>query len=230
MITVLSPDLRNPGFPELDSPGDQFSPVAVGGDLSVERLLMAYSRGIFPWFSNDELIFWWSPDPRLVVFPERFKVSRSLRKSIRNRGYSVTINKDFEAVIRNCATTLRPGEERVSTWITNAMIDAYCELSRLGHAHSVETWHDGQLVGGLYGVSLGKVFFGESMFSTRTDASKVALCHLVAKLREWNFVLIDCQIKTSLLSSMGAEQIERTEFLTLVRRAIVRNSDDEDWT
>ncbi len=229
MITFLSPNSLDPGFPKLDTPGDQIHPVAVGGDLSVERLLMAYRQGIFPWFSHDELIFWWSPDPRTVLFPDRLKVSRSLHKSIRNRGYSVTIDKDFEAVIRNCATARRPREESVDTWITKGMLNAYCELNRLGFAHSVETWYGGQLVGGLYGVSLGRVFFGESMFFNRTDASKVALFNLVEKLREWNYVIIDCQVSTPLLNSMGAEEIPRFEFLRIVNKGIQLSSNDTGW-
>ena len=229
MITYLSANSLEPGFPELDTPGDQIFPVAIGGDLSVERLLMAYKQGIFPWFNHDEMICWWSPDPRTVLFPDRFKVRRNLRKSIRNRGYSVTIDKDFEAVIRNCATKLRPGERSIDTWITKGMLNAYCELYRLGFAHSVETWYGGQLVGGLYGVSLGKVFYGESMFFNRTDASKVALFHLVQRLIEWNYVIIDCQISTPLLHSLGAEEIPRMEFLRIVKQAIQQKSSDDDW-
>lgn len=230
MITYLSPHSLYPGFPELDSPDHHQSLVAVGGDLSTERLLLAYRQGIFPWFVEDEQIYWWSPDPRTVLFPGRFKVSRSLRKSVRNSGFSVTFDRDFETTIRNCATTLRPNETDVQTWITQGMIEAYCELHRLGYAHSVETWHGGRLVGGLYGVSLGKVFFGESMYFKRTDASKVALLHLVRHLQESEFEIIDCQVSTPLLLGLGAEEIPRIEFLGTVKKAIGERPKDNVWT
>ena len=229
MIRYLSPHSLYPGFPDLDSPDHKHSLVAIGGDLSTERLLIAYSKGIFPWFVEEEQIYWWSPDPRTVLFPDRLKVSRSLRKSVRNRGFTVTFDRDFEATIRNCATTLRPNETDVQTWITGGMIDAYCKLHQLGYAHSVETWYGGQLVGGLYGVSMGKVFFGESMYFNRADASKVALFHLVQQLRKWKFEIIDCQVATPLLLSLGAEEIPRIEFLGIVNSAIGQQATDDAW-
>ena len=229
MITYLVPHSPIPGFPALDSEGDDRHPIAVGGDLSVERLLVAYRQGIFPWFNDDNRIYWWSPDPRTVLFPDRFRVSRSLGKSIRNRGYSVTADRAFTSVIRNCALAPRGEVGGVDTWITAGIMQAYCELHRLGVAHSVETWHEGELVGGLYGVSIGRVFFGESMFSVKRDASKVALFHTVRQLRAWNFAVIDCQVPTELLLSLGAEQIPRRDFLKIVKQAVTVDQPRDLW-
>jgi len=190
--------------------------LAVGGDLSVARLLAAYRRGIFPWYQDDQPILWWSPDPRAVLFPAELRISRSLRKTLRRSEYSVSLDQDFAGVIAGCA------EDRADpgTWITADMLDAYAALHRAGHAHSVETWHHGQLVGGLYGVSLGAVFFGESMFSRRTDASKVALVKLVSVCRTIGVELIDCQLASSHLASLGSRQIARDEFQNLLHRYI----------
>ncbi len=226
------------------APAPQDYPIASGGDLSLRTLLKAYSKGIFPWFAHDPLIYWWSPHPRLVLFPDDFAVSRSLRKSIRNRGYVVTLNQNFEQVIASCSQ--RPprevrelpakkesqplaGSNLDKTWITPGMIKAYTELHRHGYAHSIETWLDGELVGGLYGVSLGTVFFGESMFSTRTDASKVALNHLVQHLKFWNFSVIDCQVESELLLSLGAVFISRKQFTDLVTASVCATQPDGVW-
>ena len=183
--------------------------LAVGGDLSPERLLAAYRKGIFPWYSEDQPILWWSPDPRAVLFPDELKLSRSLRKTLRKRPFEVTLDQAFTEVMEACA---EPRADGLGTWITDEMLNAYTRLHQLGHAHSAECWADGELVGGLYGVALGGVFFGESMFARRTDASKVAFVHLVAQLRAWDFVLIDCQVGTVHLTSLGACAIPRSEF------------------
>lgn len=184
--------------------------LAVGGDLSVERLVLAYRSGIFPWFDDDEVILWWSPDPRFVLFPEKLKVSKSMQQVLRNHNFTVTINKDFETVIAQCSKTKRSGQ--AGTWITEDMTRAYTELHYLGYATSVEVWQDDKLVGGLYGVDLGNgVFCGESMFAKVSNASKVAFITFIQKT---NYNLIDCQVYTSHLESLGAEEIERNLFLT----------------
>jgi len=188
--------------------------LAAGGNLSARRLLRAYRQGIFPWYSSGQPILWWSPDPRLVLLPEQIKVSRSLRKTLRKGQFHITVDTSFAAVIASCA-----GPRAVSpdTWITPEMHQAYCRLHRLGHAHSVETWHQGELVGGLYGVAVGRVFYGESMFSLLSDASKVALVWLAAQLRRWEFAVIDCQVRTDHLVSLGAVEIPRPTFLKLLQ-------------
>ena len=201
--------------PELAEPDGL---LAVGGDLSPERLLTAYAHGIFPWYSQGQPVLWWSPDPRLVLFPEEFKRHKNLRRLVKSGKFSVTLDADFESVIEACSRVERPGQE--GTWITPAMQDAYTRLHRLGLAHSVECRLEGKLVGGLYGVALGKVFFGESMFHTVTDASKVALWHLVDFLLENGFKLIDAQQDTPHLRSLGARTISRREFLNLLKKYI----------
>lgn len=183
--------------------------LAAGADLSPQRLLDAYSRGIFPWFSEGQPILWWSPDPRMVLFPSELKISRSLAKTLRNQSYEVRVDTSFRAVMEACAEAPREGQ--AGTWINSQMIDAYCRLHDLGHAHSFETWMDGELVGGLYGVALGRAFFGESMFKRKTDASKIAFVHLVQQLDAWEFELIDCQMKTRHLQSLGAREIPRRD-------------------
>lgn len=188
--------------------------LAAGADLSPQRIVAAYRRGIFPWFAPGEPILWWSPNPRMVLFPDRLKISRSLAKTLRNAEYRVRLDTDFEGVISACAGTPRPGQS--GTWIVPAMQAAYLRLHQLGIAHSVETWHDGRLVGGLYGIALGRAFFGESMFSRRRDASKIALAHLCAHLARRDFGIIDCQMETSHLASLGARPIPRDEFLVRV--------------
>ena len=192
--------------------------LAAGGDLSKESLITAYSQGIFPWYDNTSPILWWSPDPRLVLFPSRFKVSDSLRQRLRSGKYEIKTDCNFEAVISHCAETRRKGQR--GTWITEEMKDAYIALHGEGLAHSFETYYEGELAGGLYGVSLGRAFFGESMFHLKTDASKVALAGLVNWSLDHDFHFIDAQQSTSHLKSMGAEEIRRTAFLELLDAAI----------
>ncbi|MFZ2446485.1 MAG: leucyl/phenylalanyl-tRNA--protein transferase [Syntrophobacteraceae bacterium] len=192
--------------------------LAVGGDLSPERLLLAYAHGIFPWYSEYDPILWWSPDPRLVLFPDELKVSASLKRVIRKKVYTVTVDRDFREVIRACAVVRTAAGE--GTWITDDMLDAYVRLHELGYAHSVESRFEGELVGGLYGVAIGRVFFGESMFTLRTDASKVALVHLVELVRDLGFHFIDCQTTTEHLKRFGAREIPREEFMERLARAI----------
>ena len=184
--------------------------LAAGGDLSPERLLAAYSRGIFPWFSEGEPILWWSPDPRMVLFPAELKISRSLAKTLRNKSYEVRVDTRFAEVTAACAEAPREGQ--LSTWIHPQMIAAYTRLHQMGHTHCFETWIDNELAGGLYGVAVGRAFFGESMFSRRTDASKIAFVHLVRQLADWGFGMIDCQMTTRHLASLGAREISRQEF------------------
>ncbi|OGS90609.1 MAG: leucyl/phenylalanyl-tRNA--protein transferase [Gallionellales bacterium GWA2_60_18] len=191
--------------------------LAAGGVLSAPRLLEAYRQGIFPWFNAGEPVLWWSPDPRMVLFPAEFRVSRSLRKSLRSGRHEVSTDTAFERVMRACAA---PRDEQGGTWINEDMIVTYCELHRMGYAHSVETWLDGELVGGLYGVSIGRMFYGESMFSRRTDASKIALAHLCRQLERWRFGMIDCQMNTAHLASLGAREIPRSEFVTRVKELV----------
>lgn len=191
--------------------------LAMGGDLSPERLLRAYSRGIFPWFSSNEPILWWAPDPRAILLPDEFKVSKSFGKTLKKRGYRVSLNAAFPLVIRACAA---PRASQEGTWILPAMIDAYTTLHRLGYAHSVEIWSDESLVGGLYGVSIGKAFFGESMFSSATDASKTALATLAYIGRMGYFKFIDCQVESSHLTSLGARLIRREAFEEQLENAI----------
>jgi len=188
--------------------------LAVGGDLSVERLLCAYRQGIFPWYQDDQPILWWSPNPRAVLFPSELHVSRSLRRTLRKNRFTVSINQDFAGVIAGCATE----RSDTGTWITADMVRAYRQLHDAGHAHSMEVWRDDQMVGGLYGVNIGRVFFGESMFSRQTDASKVALVLLICICRELSIDLVDCQLASSHLASLGSRQISRQEFHRLLRR------------
>jgi len=191
--------------------------LAAGGDLSVARLLEAYRHGIFPWFSEGQPILWWSPDPRMVLLPAELKVSRSLAKTLRKSRFEVRADTVFRDVIENCRM---PRRDQGGTWITAPMVEAYCELHRAGVAHSVETWLDGELVGGLYGVALGRAFFGESMFMRAADASKVALVTLVRQLERWGFGMIDCQMNTAHLASFGAREIPRAEFTRRLQELI----------
>lgn len=184
--------------------------LAAGGSLAPARLLRAYRGGIFPWYSPGQPILWWSPNPRLVLLPEAIIISRSLRKTLRKGQFTVTADTDFAAVIHACAA---PRTQEQGTWITPAMLRAYDRLHRLGHAHAIETWQQGELVGGLYGVAVGRVFYGESMFSRISDASKVALVALATQLRRWEFAVIDCQMHTDHLLRMGAMLIPRPTFL-----------------
>lgn len=191
--------------------------LAAGGDLMPERLLEAYRHGIFPWFSAGDPILWWSPDPRMVLFPEEFKISHSLHKTLRRGKYEVRIDSAFEQVMRACAL---PREGQDGTWIQEDIVQAYVRLHHMGLAHSVETWMNDELAGGLYGVSLGRMFYGESMFSRKTDASKIALAHLALQLKRWNFGMIDCQMNTPHLASMGAREIPRRQFLARLQELI----------
>ena len=191
--------------------------LAAGGSLSAHRLLDAYRHGIFPWFNTGEPILWWSPDPRMVLIPEEFKISRSLRKTLRDKRYEVRTDSAFEQVMRACAA---PRHEQAGTWIHEDMIAAYTELHQKGVAHSVEIWMDGNLVGGLYGISIGRMFYGESMFSHATNASKIALAHLTAQLQRWGYGMIDCQMSTPHLASLGAREIPRAEFLHRLKELI----------
>jgi len=187
-----------------------------GGDLSPERLMLAYSRGIFPWYGEDSPLLWWSPDPRCVLFTHKLHVNARLRRTLRSRSFTFSVNSCFERVIRLCAEVPRPGQD--GTWIVPDMVEAYLRLHELGHAHSVEVWEDGELAGGLYGVKLGRVFFGESMFHLRSYASKAAVIFLVEQLRAQGVELLDCQQATSHMLRFGAEEIPRKRFLPLVRR------------
>lgn len=221
---------------ERDSP-DAFPPVdralrepdgllAAGGDLSAPRLIAAYRRGIFPWYSHGQPILWWCPDPRAVLFPGEFKTSRSLAKTIRNKGFETKFDSAFRAVIHACGSSqVRPG----GTWLSPEMQTAYASLHALGYAHCVETWYQGRLVGGLYGVAVGRVFFGESMFSTERDASKIALSRLCEELVGRGFHMIDCQMATSHLMSLGAQLIPRAQFITQIAEHTSRNDQPGRW-
>jgi leucyl/phenylalanyl-tRNA--protein transferase len=184
--------------------------IAIGGKLTTSRLLDAYQRGIFPWFSAGEPIMWWSPDPRMVLFPNELVISRSLKKTLKNNTFETRLNTAFEAVIKMCSHSLRPGQ--IGTWITPEIISAYTELNEQGFAISSECWHENQLVGGCYGVLIGKMFYGESMFHTEANASKVAFVNLVEHLKKQGVAMIDCQMKTPLLTSFGGREISRKEF------------------
>lgn len=189
--------------------------LAVGGDLSPERLLLAYKNGIFPWFNDDSLILWWSPDPRMVLFPEKIKISKSMRKVLRDGKFQLTQNTCFEKVLEHCSKVDRPGQE--GTWITPEMKSAYLDLHKKGWAKSYEVWENGQLVGGLYGVDLGHVFCGESMFSLQPNASKFAFIKMAQELQAKGYVLIDCQVYTEHLESLGAERLPREKFIQLLQ-------------
>jgi leucyl/phenylalanyl-tRNA---protein transferase len=213
-------------------PGDPFPPVetaleepngllCAGLELSATRVLSAYERGIFPWYNDGQPVLWWSPDPRMVLRPQDFALHRSLRKTLRNTTYEIRVDSSFVAVMQGCA---EPRPEQDGTWITEAIIAAYSDLHRAGFAHCVECWIDGELAGGLYGIALGRVFFGESMFMRRTDASKIAFAHLVAQLQRWNFELIDCQQETAHLTSFGAKPIARKHFIDELARLVHSNA------
>ena len=199
--------------------------LAAGGDLSCERLLYAYSLGIFPWYSEDDPILWWSPDPRCVLIPDEFKPSRSLSKAIKNSGYRVTSDQCFEDVITECAA---PRLKQDGTWINTHIIESYSNLHKLGYAHSVECWDENELIGGLYGIAIGRAFFGESMFSKKSNSSKIAFAFLCKKLSDWGFEIIDCQVHNAHLESLGAIEIPRAEFLKKLNVAI-RLEPKEEW-
>ena len=214
MLYALDPDRPDASFPPVGMADEEPNGLrAVGGDLEPVRLLNAYRSGIFPWYSEGQPILWWSPSPRMVLFPERLRISRSLGKTLRNKPFRVSFDQVFPQVISACGAP-RKGED--GTWITDEMRSAYENLHRLGHAHSVEVWNGRQLVGGLYGVAIGKVFFGESMFSRERDTSKIGLVYLVQALLGWHFRLIDCQLNSAHLASLGAEEISRPRFIELL--------------
>lgn len=192
--------------------------IAIGGDLSLNRLICAYQRGIFPWFNEGEPVIWWSPDPRMVLVPSNLKISKSLSRRIKKKDYEIKFNNNFRKVIECCASTQRTGQ--TGTWITHDIIDAYCALHEAGFAISAETWMNNQLVGGLYGVKLGRMFYGESMFHNVTDASKLAFVHMVKYLDNLGVALIDCQMKTHHLSAFGAEEISRDHFINQLTNLI----------
>ncbi len=223
-INPLDPELS---FPDVEQAlRDPDGLLAVGGDLSPDRLLKAYRLGIFPWFSDGQPILWWSPDPRMVLFPSELKISRSLKKTLRKAVFRVSRDSQFDAVIRACAA---PRHGADGTWITDNMIDAYSALHERGYAHSVETWLDDELVGGLYGVSLGNIFFGESMFSRRTDASKVAFAWLARDLEQHGFKAIDCQVHSAHMASLGARDIPRAAFTRLLTDDVNTSAASIDW-
>lgn len=214
------------GFPppEAAEPGGL---LAVGGDLGSERLLLAYAMGIFPWYEEGLPILWHSPDPRMVLLPAALRVSRSLRKAMRDRAFEIRLDGDFEGVIRACARAPREGQD--GTWITDEMIDGYQRLHELGYAHSAEAWSGGELIGGLYGVSLGGCFFGESMFATHANASKVAFVKLVEQLARWEFELIDCQVHTAHLARFGATEWPRSRFLSVLEDSLTKPTRRGRW-
>jgi len=200
--------------------------LAVGGDLSRDRLLSAYRQGIFPWYSEGQPILWWSPHPRTVLFPGCLKVSRSLKKTLRHSGFCITMDAAFTEVIEACS---RRDKDTLETWITGDMRAAYCDLFQHGNAHSIEVWSEDCLVGGLYGVTLGRIFFGESMFSNKRDASKVALVGLDWQMQRRNFNLVDCQLPSKHLFSLGAENIDRDDFMRRLKNNIEENAADDSW-
>lgn len=214
-------------FPSVEEAED-WGGLALGGDLSPERLVMAYSSGIFPWYEEGQPIIWHAPDPRFVLFPHKLKVSRSMRPVLNQQRFTITYNKNFEAVMRHCQQRKRKGQQ--GTWITEEMIAAYVRLHRMGIAHSVEAWQDDKLAGGLYGIALGGVFFGESMFSYVSNASKAAFITLVQELKSLHFTLIDCQVHTNHLESLGAEDISRAMYMKLLADGLQRKPEiPESW-
>ena len=226
MIYQLDP--HYPGFPNPEE-AEPEGIIAIGGDLSPARLINAYCSGIFPWFNEDEPILWWSLDPRMVLFPDEFRYSKSLQRTVRSGKYEVRIDTSFEQVMRHCSTVDRSKQGQSGTWITEEMVEAYVRLHQLGLAHSFETYYQGEMVGGLYGVSLGPFFFGESMFHTMTDASKVAFVRLVQFAREHHFRLIDAQQESTHLASLGARPIPRSEYLTELNAICSDNTLQGNW-
>ena len=223
-IPWLEEDLE---FPDISSAlTDPDGLLAAGGDLSIPRLIKAYQQGIFPWFDDDQPIMWWSPNPRCVLFPENVHVSKSLRKKLNKNLFTVTFDKDFQSVIQQCADSR---QATTGTWITDDMQEAYLALHEQGIAHSVEVWVENELVGGLYGLALGRCFFGESMFSTATDASKVAFIYLCNQLREWGYAIIDCQVENPHLFTLGAENIPRSEFQTILENNTHKKPKLHNW-
>lgn len=226
-LTALDSFKPNQAFPTLDQALEEPNGlIAVGGCLSPQRIINAYRHGIFPWFNPDEPILWWSPNPRLVLFPDKLKVSRSLNKTLRKQLFEIRLDSAFLSVMHACA---EPRPEQAGTWISHEMKQAYLQLHQMGIAHSVEAWQDDQLVGGLYGISLGQVFFGESMFHRKTDASKVVFVNLIKQLKDWGYRLIDCQVSSEHLFSLGAEEISRDEFANLLNHYCDQQPDAQAW-
>ena len=227
MIPWLDPHAAHSPFPPLATAlTDPNGLLAAGGDLSPQRLIEAYRNGIFPWFNQGEPILWWSPDPRMVLIPGELKISRSLSKVLKKGAYEIRFDSAFVEVMQACAV---PRKRQAGTWIHPDMIAAYTVLHQMGLAHSVETWIDGELAGGLYGIALGRMFFGESMFSRVPDASKIAFVHLVKQLERWNFGMIDCQMKTTYLASFGAREIPREEFSQKLKELVNCPGRIEKW-
>lgn len=213
-------------FPDpYDAPKDL--PLAWGGDLNPNRLILAYSKGIFPWYNENDPILWWSPDPRLVLYLHDLRVTKSLKRVIKSNKFEIKFDSNFKEVIKECSKI--PRKNQNGTWIQSEVIDAYCELFDNGYAHSIEAYYEGKLVGGVYGVSLGKAFFGESMFAKMSDASKVAFVALVEKLKEWKFDFIDCQVPTEHLKSLGAIEISRERFLNELEESLTKGSHIGNW-
>lgn len=226
-LTLLDPYNPQQPFPPLEQAlTDPNGLLAVGGCLSPQRIVNAYRQGIFPWFNPDEPLLWWSPNPRLVLFPKRLVISASLKKKLRKGLFTFTLDRAFPEVIARCAA---PRPKHTGTWITDDMTAAYVNLHEIGVAHSVEAWLDEQLVGGLYGLAIGRVFFGESMFHSATDASKAAFAYLVAQLIEWDYQLIDCQVYSAHLASLGAEEIDRRDFAALLETLCLELPASEAW-
>jgi leucyl/phenylalanyl-tRNA---protein transferase len=228
MLTLLNAMDANEDFPDPENAlTEPDGLLAVGGCLSPQRLINAYRKGIFPWFNEGDPILWWCPDPRLVLFPSEIRISHSLRKTLRRKEYRITFDQAFYEVIQACAA---PRREAPGTWITEHMIRAYLQMHTIGLAHSVEAWHEGKLAGGLYGVAIGRAFFGESMFYRRSNASKAAFAVLTKNLCRWNYAMIDCQVKTDHLASFGAQQIPRRQFVDSVNRFCREAAAADAWT
>ncbi len=226
-LPVLDPTNPEQAFPPLHKAlNDPNGLLAMGGCLSRTRLINAYQEGIFPWYNPGEPILWWSPNPRLVLFPDELIVSRSLRKTLRKNVFTVTFDQAFSEVVSACA---QPRKDSIGTWITEDIYQAYCNLHQIGIAHSAEAWFEDRLVGGLYGVAIGRVFFGESMFHYQTDASKVVFASLVEQLKNWGYQLIDCQVHTQHLESFGAQEIDRVEFASLLKTYCSQPAERNAW-
>jgi leucyl/phenylalanyl-tRNA--protein transferase len=224
MYFYLTNELYFPPVHKADSQGI----LAIGGDLSVERILLAYRSGIFPWYSEDDPILWWSPNPRFVLFPDKLKVAKSMRPIFNSGKFKVTFDTQFREVITNCKNIFRPDQN--GTWLNENMLESFCKIHELGLAHSVEVWQKDELVGGLYGISLGNCFFGESMFAKVSNASKVGFITLVRKLQEKGFEMIDCQVHTKHLESLGAEHIMRNEFMKRLQKCLEKPNLEGKWT
>jgi leucyl/phenylalanyl-tRNA--protein transferase len=228
-VKVLRPSDPPDSFPDPASAGIALGQpeglMAVGGDLSPERLLAAYSNGVFPWYNDDQPILWWSPDPRAVIFPEQFHMSRSLARTITRNNWEYSVNQEFEGVIRGCASA----RDQFGTWIGEDMIAAYSRLHVLGYAHSMESWLDGELAGGIYGIRLGQVFYGESMFSLQTDGSKVALSALIHESLRAGIRMVDCQMESQHLRSLGMAEVPRAEFLSILKGCVPGAAALPDW-